>query len=36
MTYTLRENDKLIVSRTKYTLRQDDKGRWKILFWELA
>ena len=36
MTYTLRENDKLIVSRTQYTLRQDDKGRWKILFWELA
>lgn len=36
MTYTLRENDKLIISKTKFTLRQDNDGRWKILFWELV
>lgn len=36
VTFSLRENDKLTLSKTKFTLRQDSDGRWKILYWELA
>jgi len=32
----LRQGDKLIDSPTKFTLRKDDDGHWKILFWELT
>ena len=35
-TFSLRENDKLTLSKTKFMLRQDSDGRWKILYWELA
>jgi hypothetical protein len=34
--YYIREGSKLEYSYTKFTLRQDSAGRWKILFWELA
>lgn len=34
--YYVREHSKLTNSYTKYMLRQDDQGRWKILYWELA
>jgi len=34
--YNIREGTTLINSNTKYTLRQDKDGRWKILFWELV
>lgn len=36
LVYYLRQGDKLIDSPTKFTLRKDDDGHWKILFWELA
>ena len=36
LVYYLRQGDKLIDSRTKFTLRKDDDGHWKILFWELT
>ena len=36
LVYYLRQGDKLIDSPTKFTLRKDDDGRWKILFWELT
>jgi hypothetical protein len=35
LVYYLRQGDKLIDSPTKFTLRKDDDGHWKILFWEL-
>lgn len=34
--YMIREKSELITSYTKYTLRQDGEGRWKILYWELV
>lgn len=34
--YYIRESSTLNYSYTKYTLRKDDQGRWKILFWELV
>ena len=34
LVYYLRQGDKLIDSPTKFTLRKDDDGHWKILFWE--
>jgi hypothetical protein len=34
--YYIREGSKLEYSYTKFTLRQDSAGHWKILFWELA
>lgn len=36
LVYYLRQGDKLIDSLTKFTLRKDDDGHWKILFWELT
>lgn len=36
LVYYLRQGDKLIDSPTKFTLRKDDDGYWKILFWELT
>lgn len=35
MLYNIREGSELINSYTKFTLRQDEAGRWRILFWEL-
>lgn len=34
--YMIRESSELVTSVTKYTLRQDGEGRWKILYWELV
>lgn len=34
--YMVREGSDLKNSYTKFTLRQDSEGRWKILFWELV
>ena len=34
--YYLRQGDKLQSSHTKFTLRKDDDGNWKILYWELV
>lgn len=36
LVYYLRQGDKLIDSPIKFTLRKDDDGHWKILFWELT
>lgn len=36
LVYYLRQGDKLIDSPTKFTLRKDDDGHWKTLFWELT
>ena len=36
LVYYLRQGDKLMDSPTKFTLRKDDDGHWKILFWELT
>ena len=36
LVYYLRQGDKLIDSPTKFTLRKDDDGHGKILFWELT
>ena len=36
LVYYMRQGDKLIDSPTKFTLRKDDDGHWKILFWELT
>lgn len=36
LVYYLRQGDKLIDSPTKFTLRKDNDGHWKILFWELT
>lgn len=36
LVYYLRQGDKLIDSPTKFTLRKDDDGHWKIIFWELT
>lgn len=36
MLYMVREGSDLKKSYTKFTLRQDSDGRWKILFWELV
>ena len=36
LVYYLRQGDKLIDSPTIFTLRKDDDGHWKILFWELT
>lgn len=34
--YYLRRGDELVPSPTKFTLRKDKNGRWKILYWELT
>lgn len=34
--YMIRDGGELRTSLTKYTLRQDGEGRWKILYWELV
>ena len=34
--YYIRENNNLNNSYTKFTLRQDNNGKWKILFWEVV
>ena len=34
--FYLRENYNLVYSYTKFTLRQDNSGNWKILYWELT
>lgn len=34
--FYLRENNNLVYSYTKFTLRQDNSGNWKILYWELT
>lgn len=36
LVYYLRQGDKLIDSPTKFTLRKDNDGHWKILYWELT
>lgn len=36
LVYYIRQGDKLIDSYTKFTLRKDNDGHWKILFWELV
>ena len=36
LVYYIRQGDRLIDSHTKFTLRKDNDGHWKILFWELA
>ncbi len=36
VTYSIREKENLELTKTKFTLRQDSSGRWKILYWELA
>ena len=36
LVYYIRQGDKLIDSHTKFTLRKDNDGHWKSLFWELA
>lgn len=36
LVYYIRQGDKLIDSHTKFTLRKDNDGHWKILFWELV
>lgn len=36
LVYYLRQGDKLVDSPTKFTLRKDDAGHWKLLFWELT
>lgn len=36
MLYSIREGSEFISSYTKFTLRQDEAGRWRILFWELV
>ena len=36
LVYYLRQGDKLIDSPTKFTLRTDNDGHWKILYWELT
>lgn len=33
--FYIRQSDNLIYSYTRFTLRQDNDGRWKILYWEL-
>ncbi len=33
--FYIRQSDNLIYSYTRFTLRQDNNGRWKILYWEL-
>lgn len=33
--YKVREKEELIDSNTRFTLRQDRDGKWKILYWEL-
>ena len=34
--YNVREGSKLYNSYTRFVLRKDDAGRWKILYWELV
>ena len=34
--FYLRENYNLVYSYTKFTLRQNNSGNWKILYWELT
>ena len=33
--FYIRQSDNLVYSYTRFTLRQDNNGRWKILYWEL-
>lgn len=34
--FYLREGENLMYSYTRFTLRQDNTGKWKILYWELT
>ena len=34
--YYIREGSRLEYSYTKFTLREDAQGHWKLLYWELA
>lgn len=36
LVYYIREGSTLRTSGTKFTLRKDNSGRWKILYWELV
>lgn len=36
LVYYIREGSNLNTSGTKFTLRKDSSGRWKILYWELV
>ena len=36
VSYIVRDTKGLKTTNEKYYLREDDKGRWKILFWELT
>lgn len=36
LVYYIREGSALRTSGTKFTLRKDNSGRWKILYWELV
>lgn len=35
LVYYVRQNSKLNYSYTKYVMRKDDSGKWRILYWEL-
>ena len=36
LVYYIREGSNLHTSGTKFTLRKDNSGKWKILYWELV
>ena len=36
LVYYIREGSNLRTSGTKFTLRKDNSGKWKILYWELV
>ena len=36
VSYIVKDTKGLKTTNEKYYLREDDKGRWKILFWELT
>lgn len=36
LVYYVRQNGKLNYSYTRYVMRKDDEGKWRILFWELT
>ena len=36
LVYYIREGTQLRTSGTKFTLRRDNSGKWKILYWELV
>ena len=36
LVYYIREGSNLRTSGTKFTLRKDNSGKWKILYWDLV